>query len=78
MTAVKIGTSRQIIIPKKAFEELGLASADIQLVMLGCPYSYGRVLGGTWKALVGQPLSPVHSHCGGEVKERDLRLESGV
>ena len=28
MTAVKIGTSRQIIIPKKAFEELGLAGGD--------------------------------------------------
>jgi AbrB family looped-hinge helix DNA binding protein len=28
VTAVKIGTSRQIIIPKKAFEELGLAGGD--------------------------------------------------
>ncbi len=28
MTAVKIGASRQIIIPKKAFEALGLAGGD--------------------------------------------------
>ena len=28
MTAVKIGSSRQIIIPKKAFEALGLAGGD--------------------------------------------------
>jgi len=28
VTAVKIGASRQIIIPKKAFEQLGLAGGD--------------------------------------------------
>ena len=28
MTAVKIGASRQIIIPKKAYEALGLATGD--------------------------------------------------
>jgi AbrB family looped-hinge helix DNA binding protein len=28
VTAVKIGANRQIIIPKKAFEALGLASGD--------------------------------------------------
>jgi AbrB family looped-hinge helix DNA binding protein len=28
MTAVKVGASRQIIIPKKAYEALGLATGD--------------------------------------------------
>ena len=28
MTAVKIGASRQVIIPKKIYEQLGLATGD--------------------------------------------------
>jgi len=28
MTAVKIGASRQVIIPKKVYEQLGLATGD--------------------------------------------------
>jgi hypothetical protein len=45
------GYDRQVAFMSLGFEELGLASDDIQLVIPCCPYSYVRVLDaldGTW------------------------------
>ena len=53
MSAVKIGASRQVIIPKKVYEELGLAAGD---------YLDVRVQDGTVlmspKTLVDKPSQP--------------------
>ncbi len=38
------GYDLQVAFMSPGFEELGLASADIQLVIPCCPYSYVRVL----------------------------------
>lgn len=37
------GYDLQLVFRSPGLEELGLASADIQLVMPWCPYSYARV-----------------------------------
>lgn len=54
------GYDLQFVLRSVGFDELGLASADIQLVIPWLPYSYGRVLEaleGTLKASADRPSS---------------------
>lgn len=57
MSAVKIGASRQVIIPKKVYEELGLAAGDY----LDVSVQNGNLLMSP-KTLVDKPMS---NHRGG-------------
>lgn len=47
MTGESPGYDLQVAFMSLGLEELGLASADIQLVIPCCPYSYPRVLEAT-------------------------------
>jgi hypothetical protein len=71
------GYDLQFVLRSLGLDELGLASADIQLVIPWLPYSYGRVLGaleGTLKASAGRPSSRSERF---RLREREVDLLLG-